>query len=170
MACERAAEGAVQVGNCGAHGLVAVRSETVLRNKTILPERGSWSPPEPVAIKRAFANVIDNAVKYGTRARIALRDEAHRIVVTIDDDGPGIPEDEQAKVFDPFYRGGASRSRETGGTGLGLTLARTVIRAHGRDMSWETATLAVARHRVADEGDQCLMAMQHFVTASKNCG
>jgi signal transduction histidine kinase len=79
--------------------------------------------------------VIDNAVKYGARARVALQDKAQAIVVTIDDDGPGVPDDEQEKVFDPFYRVEASRSRETGGTGLGLTLARTVIRAHGGDIA-----------------------------------
>jgi signal transduction histidine kinase len=89
---------------------------------------------KPLAIKRAFSNVIDNAVKYGTRARVAVHDKAQEIVVTIDDDGPGIPEDEQKKVFDPFYRVEASRSRETGGTGLGLTLARTVVCAHGGDI------------------------------------
>ena len=89
---------------------------------------------KPLAIKRAFSNVIDNAVNYGSRARVALRDGAQEIVVTIDDDGPGIPEDEREKVFDPFYRVEASRSRETGGTGLGLTLARTVVRAHGGDI------------------------------------
>jgi signal transduction histidine kinase len=90
---------------------------------------------KPLAMKRAFSNVIDNAVKYGARARVALQDKAQAIVVTIDDDGPGVPDDEQEKVFDPFYRVEASRSRETGGTGLGLTLARTVIRAHGGDIA-----------------------------------
>jgi signal transduction histidine kinase len=89
---------------------------------------------KPLAMKRAFSNVIDNAVKYGARARVALQDKAQEITVTIDDDGPGIPDDEQEKVFDPFYRVEASRSRETGGTGLGLTLARTVVCAHGGDI------------------------------------
>src|SRR5512144_2228971 len=89
---------------------------------------------KPLAMKRAFSNVIDNAVKYGTRARVVLQDNAQEIAVNIDDDGPGIPDDEQEKVFDPFYRVEASRSRETGGTGLGLTLARTVVCAHGGDI------------------------------------
>jgi signal transduction histidine kinase len=89
---------------------------------------------KPLAIKRALANVIDNAIKYGTSARVALQDKTEELVVTIDDEGPGIPEAEQEKVFDPFYRVEGSRSRETGGTGLGLTVARTVIRAHGGDI------------------------------------
>jgi signal transduction histidine kinase len=89
----------------------------------------------PLAIKRALSNLIDNATKYGKRARVSLTDSASELVLTIDDDGPGIAQDEQDRVFDPFYRIEGSRSRETGGTGLGLTLARTVIRAHGGDIT-----------------------------------
>jgi signal transduction histidine kinase len=92
---------------------------------------------KPLAIKRALSNLIDNAVKYGKTARVSLRDQPHELIVTIEDDGPGIPETEQERVFDPFYRIEESRSRETGGTGLGLTLARTVIRAHGGDIALE---------------------------------
>ena len=82
----------------------------------------------------AFSNLIENAVKYGARARVALAERDDGIVITIADDGPGVPEEELERVFDPFYRLEASRSRETGGTGLGLTVARTVIRAHGGDV------------------------------------
>ncbi len=89
---------------------------------------------KPLAIKRAFSNLIENAVKYGARARVALAERDDGIVITIADDGPGVPEEELERVFDPFYRLEASRSRETGGTGLGLTVARTVIRAHGGDV------------------------------------
>ena len=92
---------------------------------------------KPLAIKRALSNVIDNAIKYGTHAKVALQEKPQELVVTIDDDGPGIPDEEQDKVFDPFYRVEFSRSRETGGTGLGLTVARTVIRAHGVDIALE---------------------------------
>jgi signal transduction histidine kinase len=88
----------------------------------------------PLAIKRAVSNLVENAVKYGTRARVELAKRADALVVTIDDDGPGIPADELDRVFDPFYRLEASRSRETGGTGLGLTVARSTIRAHGGDV------------------------------------
>ena len=89
---------------------------------------------KPLAIKRALSNLIENAVKYGARARVALAETGDEIVITIADDGPGIPEDELERVFDPFYRLEASRSRETGGTGLGLTVARTAIRAHGGEI------------------------------------
>lgn len=88
----------------------------------------------PLAIKRAFSNLVENAVKYGTRARVSLAKQADELIVIIDDDGPGIPTAELDRVFDPFYRLEASRSRETGGTGLGLTVARSTIRAHGGDV------------------------------------
>ncbi|MBI4184723.1 MAG: HAMP domain-containing protein [Proteobacteria bacterium] len=89
----------------------------------------------PIALKRALANLIDNAVKYGGRADVAVavdRDGA-RVVVT--DDGPGIPGEKLEHVFRPFYRVEVSRSRETGGVGLGLTIARTVIHAHGGEIA-----------------------------------
>jgi len=89
----------------------------------------------PLAIKRAFSNLVENAVKYGTRARVSLAKKADALIVSIDDDGPGIPPAELDRVFDPFYRLEASRSRETGGTGLGLTVARSTIRAHGGDVA-----------------------------------
>jgi signal transduction histidine kinase len=89
----------------------------------------------PLAIKRAFSNLVDNAIKYGSRARVALAARPHELIVTIDDDGPGIPESERERVFDPFYRLEGSRNRETGGTGLGLTIARTTVRAHGGDIT-----------------------------------
>ena len=85
----------------------------------------------PVAIKRAFANLIENAVKYGKVARVQLDDLAERILVRIDDDGPGIPEADMEVVFEPFRRLDPSRNRGTGGTGLGLTIARQVISQHG---------------------------------------
>lgn len=85
----------------------------------------------PVALRRAFANLIENAVTYGGRARVAAVAKDDGIFVRIDDEGPGIPEEDKEKVFRPFYRLDESRSRETGGTGLGLSVARTVVRAHG---------------------------------------
>jgi len=89
----------------------------------------------PVALRRAVSNLIDNAVKYGRQARVSLAQEADAVLITIDDDGPGIPEDRWEDVFKPFHRLEESRSRETGGTGLGLTVARTIFRAHGGDIT-----------------------------------
>ena len=92
-------------------------------------------PCKPLALKRALINVIDNAVKYGKRARVELEDRPQQSIVTIEDAGPGIAEHEQERVFDPFYRVEGSRSRETGGTGLGLAVARTIVRAHGGEIT-----------------------------------
>jgi len=109
--------------------LVDSGHDVVLRADTHAP-----LPCRPLAIKRAFSNLVENAVKYGTRARVSLAKQADTLIVTIDDDGPGIPTAELDRVFDPFYRLEISRSRETGGTGLGLTVARSTIRAHGGDV------------------------------------
>lgn len=89
----------------------------------------------PLAIKRAFSNLVANAIKYGTRVHVTIADSQDQLIVTIDDDGPGIPESEHETVFEPFYRCEGSRNRETGGTGLGLTIARTAVRAHGGDIT-----------------------------------
>ena len=89
----------------------------------------------PVAMRRALANLIDNARNYGMGAEVALAAAGGQAVVTIDDSGPGIPESLLEAVFQPFYRVESSRSRDTGGTGLGLAVARTIIRGHGGDIT-----------------------------------
>jgi signal transduction histidine kinase len=103
----------------------------------------------PLALRRAFSNLIGNAVAYGGEAEVALAPAGQGAgegagegpdggaVVTVGDRGPGIPEDMREKVFDPFFRLDPSRSRETGGTGLGLAVARGAIRRHGGDISLE---------------------------------
>ncbi len=88
----------------------------------------------PGALKRAFANLIDNAIKYGGRADLELRDRTDHVVVTVADRGPGIPENRREEVFRPFFRLEASRSRETGGSGLGLALVRSIVRRHGGEI------------------------------------
>ena len=88
----------------------------------------------PTALKRAFANLVGNAVKYGQRARVTLETASASLVVTIEDDGPGVPAGELDRVFEPFYRLETSRSRDTGGAGLGLALVRAAIAAHGGDV------------------------------------
>lgn len=90
---------------------------------------------DPLALKRMVANLVDNAVKYGIRARGRVFAEAGQAVIEIDDEGPGIAAGEMERVFDPFYRGEPSRSRETGGTGLGLAVVRSIARAHGGDVT-----------------------------------
>jgi signal transduction histidine kinase len=93
----------------------------------------------PSAISRAVTNLIDNAVKYGGGARANLDRAPGRAIITIDDDGPGIPMAEREKVFAPFYRLEGSRNRDTGGVGLGLAVARTIAREHGGDITLATA-------------------------------
>jgi signal transduction histidine kinase len=90
---------------------------------------------QPGALKRAITNLLDNAVKYGKRAQVAIAAMGKTIAITIDDDGPGIPEAEIAKVFQPFYRVEDSRSRDTGGTGLGLAIAQAIVQAHGGELT-----------------------------------
>jgi signal transduction histidine kinase len=89
----------------------------------------------PTALRRAISNLVDNAVRYGDRARVALAATADGPAITIDDDGPGIPADRIEEVYKPFVRLETSRSRETGGTGLGLSIARSIILAHGGELT-----------------------------------
>src|SRR5215469_755680 len=85
---------------------------------------------KPRALKRCLTNLIANAIKFGTRADIHLEDGAD-LVIRVRDRGPGIPEDELERVFEPFYRLESSRNRDSGGTGLGLSIARDIAQAHG---------------------------------------
>jgi signal transduction histidine kinase len=83
------------------------------------------------ALARAFGNLIDNAIKFGEIAQVALTATRGQAIVTIDDRGPGIPPAERRSVFEPFRRLDDSRNREIGGAGLGLAIARQVIESHG---------------------------------------
>lgn len=94
----------------------------------------------PVALKRALTNLVHNALNYGYSAQVALippraTPAGNVVVVLIDDQGPGIPPDQLDQVFQPFHRLEGSRNRETGGTGLGLPIARNIMRAHGGDVT-----------------------------------
>jgi signal transduction histidine kinase len=89
----------------------------------------------PLSLKRAFANLISNAVTYGGNARVRVTPgQAGMLTVEVEDDGPGIAPQEIDRVFEPFHRGEPSRNRETGGVGLGLPIARNILRAHGGDV------------------------------------
>ncbi|WP_158926487.1 ATP-binding protein [Acidisphaera sp. S103] len=88
-----------------------------------------------LSLKRVFVNLVANAVNYGGSARVRLVTRDPRMVtVEVEDDGPGIPPSELDRVFEPFHRGEPSRNRETGGVGLGLPIARNIMRAHGGDV------------------------------------
>lgn len=88
----------------------------------------------PVALGRALSNLLDNAVKYGKSAQVSVVIKADMIKILIGDNGPGIAKESLEDVFQPFYRLEKSRNRETGGNGLGLSVARTIVRAHGGDI------------------------------------
>ena len=85
---------------------------------------------KPMALKRCLTNLISNATKFGGGVSVTVED-GPAVVVMIRDQGPGIPEEHLAKVFEPFYRVESSRNRDTGGTGLGLCIARDIAQAHG---------------------------------------
>ena len=107
----------------------------------------------PIALKRALTNLVANALNYGGSARMTLSPptpgpESPALQLQIDDDGPGIPEEELERVFQPFHRVEASRNRETGGMGLGLPIARNILRAHGGDVTLENRSEGGARATV----------------------
>jgi two-component system osmolarity sensor histidine kinase EnvZ len=91
-------------------------------------------PLRPVAMRRCLTNLVHNAVRYGTIVRIRAAAKDHQVWLAVDDNGPGIPEDQREAVFRPFYRLDASRRPATGGVGLGLTIARDIILGHGGDI------------------------------------
>ncbi len=88
----------------------------------------------PVSIKRALRNLMENAVHYGDKARVNLSLDKNQAVISIIDSGPGIAESEKESVFEPFVRLEQSRNRQTGGMGLGLSIARQIIRSHGGEL------------------------------------
>jgi len=92
--------------------------------KIALPLRATW-------LRRGVRNLIGNALRYGKQARVSVLKEGAEAVIRIEDDGPGIPEGSIAAMLEPFARGETSRNRETGGAGLGLTLARAIAEQHG---------------------------------------
>lgn len=101
-----------------------------IHGQSIAPYRG-----RPLALKRCLVNLIENALRYAGEADIKLSEVGQEIQITICDKGPGIPEDLLDKVFDPFFRLEASRAKHSGGTGLGLGIARNIARAHGGDLT-----------------------------------
>lgn len=89
---------------------------------------------KPQALRRCLTNLIANAIKFGTQASVMVED-GPALVIRVRDEGPGIPEDQLERVFEPFYRLESSRNRDTGGSGLGLSIARDVIQAHGGSLT-----------------------------------
>jgi signal transduction histidine kinase len=119
--------------------------------------RGSAAGPyagRPLALRRCLTNLLDNALRYGKRATVVIDDGPSVLALRIQDEGPGLPDDQLERAFEPFFRGESSRSRDTGGTGLGLGIARNIARAHDGDLVLRNrpeggleATLTLARER-----------------------
>lgn len=99
----------------------------------------------PDAIRRALDNLIDNALRHGTKVSVAATRRPGSIEVTVDDDGPGIPEATREDVFRPFQRLDEARGADTGGVGLGLTIARDAVRRHGGDVELRDSPLGGLR-------------------------
>ncbi|MFT4053677.1 MAG: ATP-binding protein [Novosphingobium sp.] len=101
-------------------------------------ERNAHIPVEvdPVGIRRLLGNLLENAVKYGDSARVRVSLSGNEAVAEIVDAGPGIPEDEFDRAFEPFYRSEAARKSGRNGSGLGLAVCRSIARAHGGDVSF----------------------------------
>jgi signal transduction histidine kinase len=98
----------------------------------------TWEPHDaaplccrPNEIRRAVRNLIENAIAYGRKAGVRLDAAPERYELVVEDDGPGIPQADRDRVFEPFVRLETSRSTETGGTGLGLTLVKAIAQGHG---------------------------------------
>jgi signal transduction histidine kinase len=87
------------------------------------------------ALKRAITNLVDNAVKYGRKARVTLQAGEKLVEIVIEDEGPGIPDEELTRVFQPFYRVEGSRNRESGGVGLGLAITRSLVQRNNGTLS-----------------------------------
>ena len=112
---------------------------------TLEQNGGATTPARARAIKRCLANLIDNAAAHGDKVRVTVRGEAEAVIVAVDDNGPGIPEELYEDAFRPFSRLDATRSRNQKGVGLGLAIARDVARSHGGDISLSQSPLGGLR-------------------------
>ena len=97
----------------------------------ILYESEVYLKARPLALKRSFENVIQNGLTYGKKVFIKIQKSSNLVLISIEDDGPGIPEDQFKNVFKPFFRLDKSRSLNQSGVGLGLAIVEDVINSHG---------------------------------------
>jgi len=105
-------------------------------------------PVRKEAMRRCIANLVSNAARYGRRVQITATRNRDTVEICIDDDGPGIPAESRDMVFRPFSRLDQSRNAETGGVGLGLTIARDVVHGHGGEIFLEDSPLGGLRARI----------------------
>lgn len=138
----RSLEAAAPAQTIDVNGLAAALSEDARDmgwTVTLSGQVGTAARGRVDGLRRALWNLVENGVKFGGRVEIALVETPAACEIRIRDHGPGLPESEREKVFEPFYRTEASRNRETGGTGLGLAIARNLLRAQGGELRLENA-------------------------------
>ena len=97
----------------------------------ITAKRGVELEGRPSALKRSFENIIQNGLTYGNKVFVDIQKGNNRVLITIEDDGPGIPEDQYKNVFKPFFRLDKSRNFNQAGVGLGLAIVEDIINSHG---------------------------------------
>ena len=112
-------------------------------------EDGPEITMRPNSIKRCLGNLIDNALVYGKRAEIFTKKTINSMIILVDDDGPGIPENEYQNITKPFYRIDKSRGQNKSGVGLGLSIANDIIRSHGGNIAFEKSPLSGLRVRIS---------------------
>ena len=103
----------------------------------------------PNSIKRCLFNLIDNGLSYGKKVNVLTKKTVNNAIIMVDDNGPGIPENEYQNVMKPFYRIDKSRGQNTSGVGLGLSIANDIIRSHGGNISFEKSPLNGLRVKVS---------------------
>ena len=111
-------------------------------------ERALWFFGRPLALRRCLRNIADNALRFGTTVVFAVHAEGESLTLLVDDDGEGIPTNERERVFQPFYRLDGARNLDSGGVGLGLTIAREIIEGHSGHLFLEESPLGGLRVRM----------------------
>ena len=129
--------------------------ESLIADLDDMGEPVTWQnhDPAPVTcrpneIRRAVRNLVENAVAYGARAEVQISERADGYDVVVEDEGPGIPDSDRQRVFEPFVRLESSRNAATGGTGLGLTLVKTIVEGHGGAITLENRESGGLRARM----------------------
>ncbi|MBX3530386.1 MAG: two-component sensor histidine kinase [Rhizobiaceae bacterium] len=124
-----------------------LREEAKLRKRKLSTELAGEAEVHvrPNAFRRLLANLIGNAFRYAKNVKVSARHQRGTLVVTVDDDGPGIPADRREDVFRPFVRLDSARNQDATGTGLGLSIARDIARSHGGDITLDDSPLGGLR-------------------------
>ena len=124
-----------------AAGLFEILTEEKSQNVAVAGDEDAEVEGDPIFLRQALVNMIHNAVKYspiGETISVSVRNGNDRVVIEIKDNGPGIPFEDQPKIFDRFYRVDKARWRESGGAGLGLSIAKWAVEAHGGEISLQS--------------------------------